>query len=877
MRNFVRNIKLSIAIAILSVISINAQVSVFDASDFIKENKNEVKIQSGVTSYEFEVFDKNAKELFNGNKTHIVINNFPLRPNYKVNLILSQQESALSHDVEIRYFKNGQKVSYTKPTSAKYAGFIEGASSSDVYLTYSKLGMMGYIQDETGQMYDVTADFTELSKNQVTHSVSETSLEKLMENQMLQQCGIDELDNYPRIAEEDFTIKKDQNKIQKQDLIEVKMAADGNFEFYLMFSQFITGGNPSRWDNGESWFINMTEEQFALAIDLSVAYIENVMSSVSRIYTREVGVIIKVPYITIFNDYFVDPYYQHFGTSLDVKLGAMPSIWNKRQNEAKDRILATVFTDTRRQPAGSNILGIARAGISQNGYEGVLCLKNSGFSALGLLGNVDFPRIAFSQDIQVAAHEFGHNFGCPHTHDCFWPNNGYTLIDSCVTENGPGKDSDCLKLTETRRNEKGTIMSYCHQNGRIVLKFDPLNKERIRDHAEEALENCAYVPTSAVIRLIRPLGDEVFFAGDKIKIAFNAEKIIQAKILFSSDLGKNWTELGKVNMAADTTFPWTVPELPGTKNMIRIESTVDAKIFDQSVLPFEITDVSIAADFPEPNGKIGYYSNQTIKWTRNNVGVVIVKLSTDNGATFEKIGEGNINTLSYNFPDIDTKEAILIVESKENSSIFVEIPFELGKESVVFNSPILNDTLNVNRNKHTVTFITDFVDSDFDMYFRQNQSGEWAKLTNIGSKVDLEKNEYIWTFSKDIQPGDLGELEARLKGTNEVLGASGLFKFEATTGVNLTFNSGFIINSIVPNPAGNQFALEINNAKNELVKSTIRIVGVDGKVYKTIADQYMVNGKSTLLVDVHDLQVGTYYIMIESDKHRDIQQLKVVR
>ena len=43
---------------------------------------------------------------------------------------------------------------------------------------------------------------------------------------------------------------------------------------------------------------------------------------------------------------------------------------------------------------------------------------------------------------------------------------------------------------------------------------------------------------------------------------------------------------------------------------------------------------------------------------------------------------------------------------------FVEIPFELGKEDVVYNTPVINDTLNINRKKHTVKFTKDFI-NDF--------------------------------------------------------------------------------------------------------------------------------------------------------------------
>ena len=65
---------------------------------------------------------------------------------------------------------------------------------------------------------------------------------------------------------------------------------------------------------------------------------------------------------------------------------------------------------------------------------------------------IQYP--AFSWNVMVIAHELGHNFGSPHTHDCFWNGNN-TAIDGCATPSScsnPGLPAG-----------GGTIMSYCHQ------------------------------------------------------------------------------------------------------------------------------------------------------------------------------------------------------------------------------------------------------------------------------------------------------------------------------------------------------------------------------------------------------------------------------
>lgn len=58
----------------------------------------------------------------------------------------------------------------------------------------------------------------------------------------------------------------------------------------------------------------------------------------------------------------------------------------------------------------------------------------------------------YSWDVDVCAHELGHNIGSPHTHSCTWPTGA---IDDCFEPEG-----DCARGPKPING--GTIMSYCH-------------------------------------------------------------------------------------------------------------------------------------------------------------------------------------------------------------------------------------------------------------------------------------------------------------------------------------------------------------------------------------------------------------------------------
>ncbi len=89
------------------------------------------------------------------------------------------------------------------------------------------------------------------------------------------------------------------------------------------------------------------------------------------------------------------------------------------------------------------------------------------FGPYGVSGNLDgsgiTPFPAYSWNVEVVAHEFGHNFGSPHTHACVWGPDEDEQIDDCGTSIGyPDAQDDCYDPNNLIIPTLGTIMSYCH-------------------------------------------------------------------------------------------------------------------------------------------------------------------------------------------------------------------------------------------------------------------------------------------------------------------------------------------------------------------------------------------------------------------------------
>lgn len=216
-----------------------------------------------------------------------------------------------------------------------------------------------------------------------------------------------------------------------------------------------------------------------------------IMAQVAMFY-NDASIPIKVSGIKIYTN--TDPYAIHSETD-----GMLYAFQDSMNNQGFNGRLAHLLSGRK---AGG---GLAHINVLCSNY------RNQAVSADLEPGGTTYNN--YTWNINVIAHELGHNFGSRHTHDCVWdtdgnPNTPNTQIDDCGNVYLESKNLPTGVCYDSSNKilpgSQGTIMSYCHVAGggsiNLNLGFHQLVRERIYERFINTncggSEDCSGIPPS---------------------------------------------------------------------------------------------------------------------------------------------------------------------------------------------------------------------------------------------------------------------------------------------------------------------------------------------------------------------------------------------
>jgi hypothetical protein len=236
--------------------------------------------------------------------------------------------------------------------------------------------------------------------------------------------------------------------------------------------QGLTAGPDATQINGARFDFNVAidcdyeiySNKFGGDLNAATSYILTVLGTVNLIYERDLEATLHFPYVNLWTTPS-DPYTQ---PTTSTELNEFQGYWSATMGSVPRNVAHLI---------SGRALG---GGIA---YIDAVCGNAPGYGVSAIDAAYVYPTATTTWDIEVIAHELGHNFGSYHTHSCQWAAEGripiHTTLDSCQASEG-----SCASYTNHLPPDKGTIMSYCHllsgvANG-IRLDFHPVCVSRMR-------------------------------------------------------------------------------------------------------------------------------------------------------------------------------------------------------------------------------------------------------------------------------------------------------------------------------------------------------------------------------------------------------------
>jgi len=208
------------------------------------------------------------------------------------------------------------------------------------------------------------------------------------------------------------------------------------------------------------------------------------------------------------------------------------------------------------------------------------------------------------------------------------------------------------------------------------------------------------------------------------------------KLDYSTDGGSTWSLITS-STSNNGLYEWQVPSTPSTVCRIRISSTANPSVYDESDM-FTIEKQWILTSSPRTGDSwlVGRYYYVT--WERGGqFSEVRLQYSTDRGTTWSYITAGTSNSGYYEWqvPEPPSANSQVKVTNTSNYQVFdLTDVFQAAPQAVVLTSPLTGDVWQAGRNYY-ITWNRDGQFSEVNLWYSTDRGTTWSLIggtTNNG-------------------------------------------------------------------------------------------------------------------------------------------------
>ncbi|MCX6141273.1 MAG: M12 family metallo-peptidase [Candidatus Kapabacteria bacterium] len=834
-----------------SGLAVKAQTTLDARSLFIpaQASKNSLDVQTNGYIKSMMLQHSVARSVFEKQDRYVTLKNFELPGDVTGDLVLVRTRAVFDANTEFYTHTKAGKVAMKIRPVVSYIGTVNGDRKTKVSIHYSEGEITGYIQTANRKLTLIGRDFSKpRSEGATAHTIADEETMLSLDPIARFICASEDRPLDPETVIRSMSIAPKAKNVEASQADYLR-----EFKLAVGLREDIDSAMKAR---------GQTDEEIT-------QYFVKIVAAVSQTFEQELDATI---YLTYFEKYTKDEPTGYFydGRNIPSLIQEFARDWSQSHNSV-NRTVAHLFALYR--GGGSNVLGI--------GYLGQMCNKKNdgGYSVTGMFMNAsqipgDPKRSnAYVSDVEVVAHEIGHNIGAYHTHNCYWS----PPIDTCMLQSD-GTDA-CFKDANLRHIVDGTIMSYCEDvNGeRVPMTYGDKVGERMRGWMAAA--PCNLLITSPAIHISEPRGSGLYNLGEKMTIRWSSARVSTVNISWGGSDKGPWTNIATNVDAADRQYLWTIPGIPVSPFWIRISDATNEAVRDTSIASYRI-NIPVVLDAPKGGERVGGGSAFNIRWTKGaGVGNVKLEFAPD-GVTFETLlASSSATSYTWTVPIIATENArVRVFAFSSPDAPSTSGAFAIGVRRYALEIPAENASLCKNQ-LNQYRWSADFIPT-IRIQYSTDDGANWRNATQQST---IEAS--MWqVFSRNINMSGVPKgtkLKLRVidATTEEVLDTRNnltMDSCDAPVSVSeVAEDVPFAITSVSPNPASS--VVRIGLATSESRQYDIILISSEGRELVLRSDVSIASGSTIVEVPLNNVAAGSYRIAVRGDGMQVVAPVVVIR